>query len=114
MSKFLFLLEDYNYFYTHGSIELFSQNKKYDEVLKSLIDQKHYQSDSMADAFNRMGHETKIVVPEANPLQFNWAKENSKKLHLKWLFESPLRSYKSRVKKQHRTSYNSIQFLVLF
>lgn len=113
MAKILFFLEDYNYFYTNGSLELFSQKKKYDEVLSKLIGQKHYQSDSMANAFNQMGHETKIVVPEANPLQLNWAKENSKKLYVKWLLERPLRSYKSRVKKQHRTSYNSIQFLVL-
>lgn len=115
MKKILFLLEDYNYFYTRESDKLFKSDSQltYTETLQELIKRKHYQSDSMAMAFQGMGHDTKIIVPEANPLQLKWAKENNRLLHYKWLAQKPLRSYRSRIKKQFRTSYNTIQFEVL-
>jgi spore maturation protein CgeB len=115
MKKVLFLLEDYNYFYTRGA-EAASKNGaklSYDETLKDLLDKKHYQSDGLSSAFREMGFSTQIVIPEANPLQLKWAKENRLSIYLRWLLERPVRSYKSRRLKRHRTSYNSIQYKVL-
>lgn len=111
--KILFLLEDYNYFYTKESTKLFKKNRNYNEVLDELIARKYYQSDSMAAGFRALGYDTKICIPEANPMQLQWVKENNIKLYIKWLFQRPLRSYRSRIKKQFRTSYNTIQFEVL-
>lgn len=113
MQKILFLLEDYNYFYTNESIKLLKQKKSYKQTLDDLINRKHYQSDSMANAFKALGHDTRILIPEANPLQLKWLKENNKGLYLKWLLQKPLRSYLSRVKKLYRNSYNTIQVEVL-
>ncbi len=67
----------------------------------------------MANAFKAMGHDTKIIIPECNPLQLKWTKENSRSLYFKWHFQKPFRSYLSRIKKRFRTSYNSIHFDVL-
>lgn len=123
-NKILFLLEDYNLFYTKEAKLILEKKQShyeslienpinYQDVLTELINRKHYQSDSMANAFKALENETKIVVPEANPLQLLWAKENNTWLYIKWLLEKPLRSFKSRVLKQHRTSYNTIQFDIL-
>jgi glycosyltransferase involved in cell wall biosynthesis len=111
MPNILFLLEDYNYFYTNGSQKL--NAKSYKETLETLISKKHYQSDSMAKAFDKLGYNYNIVIPECNPLQLKWAKEHSKLIYFKWLIEKPIRSFKSRILKQYRSSFNSIQFAVL-
>ncbi len=111
MPNILFLLEDYNYFYTNGSQKL--NTKSYEETLETLISKKHYQSDSMAKAFDKLGYNYNIVIPECNPIQLKWAKENNKLIYFKWLIEKPIRSFKSRILKQYRNSFNSIQFSVL-
>lgn len=111
----LFLLEDYNLFYTEETKKLLQENSNlsYSQILYRLKAKKYYQSDSMAVAFDELGYETHLVIPEANPLQLTWAKENKFSIYLKWLIERPVRSFKSRVLKQYRNSYNSIQFYVL-
>lgn len=111
----LFLLEDYNLFYTEETKKLVQENSNlsYSQILDQLKAKKYYQSDSMAVAFDELGYETHLVIPEANPLQLTWAKENKFSIYLKWLIERPVRSFKSRVLKQYRNSYNSIQFYVL-
>jgi glycosyltransferase involved in cell wall biosynthesis len=113
MPRILFLLEDYNYFYTREGQKLLSQGKNYSETLQLLLSQKYYQSDSMAKAFEKLGHKTDIIVPESNPLQLQWLRENNKTLLLKWKFQKPLRTFKARAKKQYRTAYNNIHFDVL-
>jgi glycosyltransferase involved in cell wall biosynthesis len=116
MTKILFLLEDYNLFYTQESEKRLEQNPliSYKEILDDLIAKKYYQSDSMAVAFNDLGFETSIIVPEANPLQIQWAKENNTLQYFKWFLEKPLRSFKARILKQYRTCYNRNQFGILF
>jgi spore maturation protein CgeB len=115
MSRILFLLEDYNYFYTNGSSELLEKTKNisYKEMMKQLLSKKHYQSDGLANSFRELGHEVEIAVPEANPLQLQWLKENDKGLFKQWKVTRPVRSFKSRFLKRHRTSYNHIQFKTL-
>lgn len=115
MNRILFLLEDYNCFYTREAKKLIKENKSltYKQILKKLISRKYYQSNSMAVAFHKLGFETDIVVPEANSLQIKWIKEHHYWLYIKWILQSPIRSYKARVLKQYRHSYNSIQFQVL-
>lgn len=115
MQHILFLLEDYNHFYTHHTNAILKNNSSsnYTEILNTLTAKKYYQADSMAKAFQKLGYTTSIIVPEANPLQLLWAKQNNKLVYFKWLLQKPMRSFKSRFLKQHRNSYNSIQFNVL-
>lgn len=113
MKTILFLLEDYNLFYSRFSQPLLREKGRYQEVLQKLLNERFYQSDSMAAAFNSLGYQSYIIVPECNPLQLRWAMENNLRLYLKWLLERPVRSFKARVLKQYRTSFNSIHFSVL-
>lgn len=113
MSKILFLLEDYNHFYSSRTRSLVKKKFSYSSILSSLLSEKYYQADSMANAFNSLGHTSEIIIPEANPLQLLWARENNSLLYLKWMLGKPFRSYRSRIKKQARTAYNPIQFDVL-
>lgn len=113
MSRILFLLEDYNLFYSIAASANIKKGGNYHESLNLLINHKYYQSDSMAAACSNLGYETRVVVPECNPLQLRWAYENSPFLYLKWQLGRPVRSIKSRVLKRHRTSYNYIHFQVL-
>src|ERR1043165_8360597 len=102
MSRILFLLEDYNHFYTHGAETLLERNKNisYREMMNELLSKKHYQSDGLAKSFSELGHEVDIAVPEANPLQLQWLKENDSTLYKQWQLTKPVRSFKSRVLKQ--------------
>ena len=115
MPSILFLLEDYNYFYTHQTNAILknNSNNNYTIIINNLTSKKYYQADSMAKAFQKLDYTTSIIIPEANPLQLLWAKQNNTLLYYKWLLQKPIRSLKSRVLKQHRNSYNSIQFNVL-
>lgn len=115
MRKILFLLEDYNHFYTNEANKLISNKAfvNYQAILNNLISRKHYQSDSMAHAFSEEGYETEIVVPEANPLQKLWLKENKPTLLAEWKIKRPIRSIRSRLFKHYRKAYNSIQFKTL-
>lgn len=114
MKHIVFLLEDYNLFYSKQAAELLkNKSYSYENTLAELLSKKYYQSDSMAQAFNQLGYQTTVIVPEANPLQLQWAKQNNTVTYYKWLAQKPLRSFKSRILKQHRNSYNSIQFQVL-
>ena len=115
MKSILFLLEDYNYFYTNESTKLLKANNSvtFESMINNIIQKKHYQADSLALAFSKIGYDTDIIIPEANPLQLKWVKENNTLLYYKWLIEKPIRSFKSRFLKQYRYSYNSIQFKVL-
>ncbi len=115
MRRIVFLLEDYNLFYSKQTEELLkNKSSTYETVLADLISKKYYQSDSMAQALTQLGYQAFVIVPEANPLQLQWANENATLTYYKWLFQKPVRSFKSRILKQHRNSYNSIQFDVLF
>lgn len=113
--KILFLLEDYNYFYTREGENSLKNNKhiKYKKLLGLLLKRKYYQADSMANAFRKLGHHAEIIVPEANPLQKLWLKENNRRLFILWKVHKPIRSIKARILKKHRTSYNAIQFRTL-
>jgi hypothetical protein len=113
MKRVLFLLEDYNLFYSKEALNVNRKGLKYNETLKSMLDVRFYQSDSMASAFEGLGYEVMVVVPECNPLQLKWAFENNIWLYIKWIAEKPKRSFKARFLKQHRTVYNSIHFQVL-
>ncbi|MBL7901661.1 MAG: glycosyltransferase family 1 protein [Bacteroidia bacterium] len=113
MPKILFLLEDYNYFYSRKSTGLFKIKYTYLQALNALLQEKYYQSNSLALAFESIGFETNIIVPEANPLQLQWLKEHNTLLLLKWWLLKPIRSFKARVLKQYRSAYNTTHFMVL-
>ena len=53
MKRVLFLLEDYNLFYSKEALNVNRKGLKYNETLKSMLDVRFYQSDSMASAFDK-------------------------------------------------------------
>jgi len=111
--KFTILIEDYNLFYTNFlESNNFLNDKSYDEKLSYLLSKKYYQADSLAQALIKLGHEAEVIIPACNPLQLSWLKENDKKLFLKWNFQKPIRSFKSRFFKKYNT-FNSIRDEVL-
>jgi len=110
---FAFLIEDYNHFYSNyleSHKEL--KEKSFNEKISELISKKYYQSDSLASELTKMGHNSHILVPECNPLQLTWAKENNKALYWKWKMGQPYRSIQSRIFKQFHT-FDSIREEIL-
>jgi len=96
--KFLFLLENYNWYYTHYYNENNTFEKKtYTEQLESLIVQQYYQSDSIGNSLKEHNISSNYIIPHCYPLQKSWAKENNIIMYLKWLCGKPLRSIKARV-----------------
>jgi len=102
--RFLFLIEDYNLFYTryfaqHPSLS----GKKYDGAIAELLDLMYYQADSYAAVLRKMGQEAETGIMECNPLQLTWLKENDFPLYLKWKAGRFQRSFQSRVFKKYDT-----------
>jgi hypothetical protein len=111
--KFVILLEDYNLYYTkYLEKNLQVNSMKYAEKLNHLLNLKYYQSDGLAKALVKLGHEAEIIIPECNPLQLSWAKEYCISKYLKWYIQKPLRSFKARFLYDYYT-YNSIQQEIL-
>ncbi len=96
--KFLFLLENYNWYYTqHYNANIHFEKKSYGEQINQLIEQQYYQSDSLGNCLKENNISSNYIIPHCYPLQKSWAKENSILLYLKWLLWKPFRSIKARV-----------------
>jgi spore maturation protein CgeB len=115
MKKIVFLLEDYNEFYTKETNKLLHSSEKnsYDYILSELLAKKFYQSNSMANAFKRLGFDTSIIIPESYPIQLLWAKENFKKGFFRWKLRKLIRSYIARMTKNYRIAFNNDCFFIL-
>jgi spore maturation protein CgeB len=113
--KILVLLEDYHFYYTNEASKHFKNKKdaSYKDTLNFLLSSKHYQSDSLANAFKAIGHKARIAIPESNPLQLRWSKENKKLLYIFWIITRPIRSIRARFGKNPRIVHNSFQFKIL-
>ena len=101
---FALLIEDYNLFYTNtiSKSEEFA-SKSYSEILGLVLEKKYYQSNSLANALEKLGHKAQVIIPDCNSLQKKWAKENNTALYTKWNLQAPIRSYKTRVLKNNHT-----------
>ncbi len=96
--KFLFLLENYNWFYSNAFEKDQSDNSlSYAEHLIKLLSHTYYQSDGLGNALSGVGHQAEYIIPHCYPLQLNWLKEHDKKTFLKYQVTRPLRSFESRV-----------------
>jgi spore maturation protein CgeB len=96
--KFLFLLEDYNHFYTHcmeqeGRIS----SKKFEDLITELLGRKYYQGDSLGWALEKSGHQAEYIIPHCYPLQKKWALEKDARLSLNWKYGKVVRSLKARL-----------------
>jgi len=113
--KILFLLEDYSLFYTKGTERhLKLGDNDYQSILRKLLDEKFYQSNGMAQAFNRLGYDTRIIVPEAYNLQVLWAKKHSIFLYFKWFFNKISRRLKFDNNSDYRFAYLDDSFEILY
>jgi spore maturation protein CgeB len=111
--RFLFLIENYNLFYSryyenHPSIH----NKDYQEQLSELLGTHYYHSDSYASAFEKKGFVAATIIPDCNPLQLTWLRENNYPLYLRWKAGTLSRSFQARVLKNYNT-YQEIQMQTL-
>ncbi|HEV7232107.1 MAG TPA: glycosyltransferase [Bacteroidia bacterium] len=111
--RFLFLIEDYNLYYSR----YYERNpglaeKSYSEQLAHLLDLHYYQGDSYSSAIAKLGHEAQVVIIECNPLQLAWLREHDYPLYLRWKAGRFSRSYQARIKKKIHT-YFAIRQLTL-
>ena len=96
--KFIFLLENYNWYYTHHyNANIHFEKKSYGEQINQLLEQQYYQSDSLGNCLKEHNISSNYIIPHCYPLQKSWAKENSILLYLKWFLWKPFRSIKARV-----------------
>jgi spore maturation protein CgeB len=111
--KFLFLIEDYNLFYTRYYENNPGISKKsYSEQLIHLLDLHYYQGDSYSSAIGKLGYEAHVAIMECNPLQLAWLREHNYPLYLRWKVGRFSRSYQARIRKKIHT-YFSIRQLTL-
>jgi spore maturation protein CgeB len=105
--KFLFLLENYNWYYTdHFNTHPGFEKQSYSSQIKALIDRQYYQSDSMGAALAAYNVTSEYLIPHCYPLQQSWAKDNDPRLYSQWVLEKPIRSINARVFKNTDTFRN--------